>query len=136
MRWRSFFRFHLLTLLLVVATLCWLLAANTRRQRAEVLGHISIHDGPLAPGLWIMGHDYGWPFKYQTKSDDSGDAEVAKLLGNADSTRFFDHFYARGLAGNVFVAALLLLAVAALSEAVLWGIRRIGKLNSPGKPTD
>ena len=116
MRWRSLFRFRLLTLLLVVAALCALLVANTRRHSIDVLGHVTITEGPMAPGLWIFGHDYGWPFRYKTESFKTDDA-----YGD-----FFDRFHWLGLVGDILVGLGLLVAVAALSELSLWAA---GKMN-------
>ena len=107
---RALVRFHLLTLLFVVAALCGMLTLNAR-PHPTVLGHISVHDGPLAPGVWVVGDDYGWPFYYHTKSYDYGHSQIRDV---------FDHFSWSALAGNILVLITVLLAVAGISETALW----------------
>ena len=113
MNWRRLFRFRLLTLLVAVAVFGGLLVANTRRHASRLLGHIAITDGPLMPGVFIIGHDYGWPWVYKT---DSFKTEQVQLT-------HFDAFSWPWLAGNMALGACFVVAAMALSELSLWLLR-------------
>jgi len=115
MYWRSLIRFRLLTLLLLVAVLGALLVANTRQHSHRTLGHVSGDAPPIFPGLWIFGHDYGWPFPYKTESFKTDDIRID----------VFDRFHWLGLVGDSLFGLALLLAAGALSELSLWALRRI-----------
>jgi hypothetical protein len=124
MRWRSLLRFRLPTLLVVVAILCGVLAAN-RRGEVDVLGHMSFHDGPLAPGIWIVGRQYGWPYHWRSRA-------LPTDYLPAEQAAFFEHDRFGALAANVLVAAALVATGAAVSEGTLWWLQR-GKRRRRGR---
>jgi hypothetical protein len=100
---RHRFQFRLRSLFIAVTVFCVILNANLQPSRSRLLGHISSDDPMIRPGLWIIGHDYGWPWRYQTVGFKTDDMPVDP----------FDRFYSWALAGNVAVGIAITLAVIA-----------------------
>jgi hypothetical protein len=106
MRFRCF-QFRLRTLMIVVTVFCVMQSINLRPSNRRTLGHIKSNAPPIAPGLWVMGEDYGWPWTYKTEQTD---------LPQSD---YFDRFYLWGLVGDIGVAALIALATVLATVNVL-----------------
>jgi hypothetical protein len=113
MKWRRMFRFRILTLLVAVAVFGGLLVANTRRHSPRLFGHVVIHEGPLMPGMFVIGHDYGWPWVYKSES----------FKTKHFSITYFDTFSWPWLAGNAAIGTCLVVAAMALCESGLWLFR-------------
>ena len=112
MRTLRWLQFRLATLLVAMAVLGVLLVVNTRPSEPVSLGHVSSDDPRIRPGLWIMGHEFGWPWTWRVESF-KGD-----LL---DSTPF-DRVHYGPLAGDV-AAGLLIVAVAMFVTEILLRLR-------------
>ena len=54
-------RFHLLTLLLVVAALCGVITLNTRPHRSKLPSYLLVDNDSLTPGFWAKGNDCSGP---------------------------------------------------------------------------
>src|SRR5262249_54736909 len=107
-RFRPLFGVHLATVLLVGAGASVLYIANTRPS-STVLGHVTSFTPPIAPGLWIMGDDYGWPWVYRTESFKTEDVAI----------KDFDRFEWKSLIADVAVGVAILVGIAVVAESIL-----------------
>lgn len=100
---RAFVQFRLSTLFVAVTVAALLAFLNTRPGPPKLLGHVSSDEPPMAPGMFVMGNDYGWPWTYRTESFKTDTIQI----------RVFDHLNWRPLAANIAVGLLAVLVVAA-----------------------
>ena len=112
---RRLLQFRLPTLLIAVAAVCVLLAANTRPSQPLMLGHVSSDHPQIRPGLWVMGREFGWPLTWRVRPEN----HLPELLGNV-----FDEFHLTGLSANVAVGLLIVVGSMAASEFALSGLNR------------
>ena len=116
---RRLLQFRLPTLLIAVAAVCVLLAANTRPSQPVMLGHVSMKEG----GLWIMGSEYGWPWTWRVQSE----GYVPDLVRHV-----FDEFHLTGLSANAAVGLLIVIGSMMASEVALWGLRHRRRIDHMG----
>jgi hypothetical protein len=102
------FRLHLATVLSVGAGALVLLLANTW-PFPKVLGHVSSSEPPIAPGLWIHGDDYGWPWVYKRES----------FKTEAVPFGIFERFDRLSLVANATVGLAILLGIAVYVESAM-----------------
>jgi hypothetical protein len=96
-----------------------LIDANVRPGRFTTLGHVSFEAShPLFPGVWISGHDYGWPWIYKTVSFKTESVRIDN----------FDEFNWTPLMGNAAVGLVILVAVGVFAGWV--GVR----ISATGQP--
>jgi hypothetical protein len=107
-RLQRLFGLHLATVLLVVAGSLMVYVANTWPS-PRLLGHVSSSEPPIAPGLWIHGDDYGWPWVYQTESFKTKDIVI----------KSFDRFEWKNLIANAMVGLAINMGIGGLLESVL-----------------
>ena len=104
------YQYSLRSLLIAVSAFSVLVAANTRRCCAIVLGHI---EGENADGFLIFGCEYGWPWAYRTE------ASKNDIVSESVFDNFFDDFYWWGLTGDIFVGITIVGATVVILESVL-----------------
>ena len=105
-RRRVFVQFRLSTLFVAVTVAAILVFLNTRAGAPKLLGHVSSNEPPIAPGIFVMGNDFGWPWTYRTESFKTDTIQI----------RVFDHLNWRPLAANIAVGLLAVLGVAASGD--------------------
>jgi hypothetical protein len=99
---RVFVQFRLSTLFVAVTLAGVLTFLNTLPGPPKLLGHVSSDEPPIAPGMFVMGNDYGWPWTYRTESFKTETIQI----------RVFDHLSWGPLAANIAVGLLAVIVFA------------------------
>ena len=111
-----------------MSAFCVLMGVNTRPSAPVALGHIDSENGP---GLFVLGSEYGWPWRYRTE------AFRYDLVAESVFANFFDDFNWWAITGDIFVGTAIVVATVTLNLVlVLPGIMGAGDPQPPTRHGD